>query len=240
MPDADILSNYEEIRTLEKTDAREKVLVRERSTSGLFVKTTVRRGNEKVFEQLKREHMNLIRVHHVIRDAAHEGGFILIEDYFERTVTLRERLAEGIDSGEFDDYMMQICDILIFLFEQKPPIVHGAISAASLLVCDDNVLKLTNFENAEHGAKASVDIATVGRLLDAIDGKLTKRFRSVIRKCEHIYQSPRELQKDIFGARKMLGMRYAVFVAIAAIVLVLLRLFRVGGRLGGLFRNVTK
>jgi len=126
------------------------------------------------------EHDNILLTLDVMqRD---EGEFSVIEEKFEG-VPLSTLLEDGISEKDFQDIILQLCDALELLHTHKPRISHNAISTDNVLIGEGNLLKLTNFTEAEVGKSAAWDIALVGELMLRIDVNRIAGYGEIIEKC---------------------------------------------------------
>ena len=143
-------------------------------------------------------------------------------------VTLRDKLGAGVSAEQFVDYLLQICDVVEFLATQKKPIVHNDISASSLVVCEDDLLKLTKFEQAVSRGDATEDLRAIGELICSTDAKFAKKYHKIGKAClSGEYETVDELRYEIINraSAKRKGI-YKVTLIVLLLALIYWRLVR--------------
>ena len=88
-----------------------------------------------------------------------EDRLVVIEEYIQGT-TLEELLESGKDfSGKpftFDELkriLLELCDGLIFLHNANPPIIHRDIKASNVIITDDGLAKIIDYDAAKQYVK---------------------------------------------------------------------------------------
>ena len=84
---------------------------------------------------------------------------VVIEEYIQGT-TLEELLenkkdfrGKALGFEEIKRILLELCDGLIFLHSANPPIIHRDIKASNVIVSDDGVVKLIDYDAAKQFAK---------------------------------------------------------------------------------------
>ena len=106
-------------------------------------------------------HKNLPKIHEPV---LLEDSFYILEDYIEG-VALREKLnREGaLDEKAAVNIILQLCDVLSYLHEQSPSIIHRDIKPENIILTNDNIVKLLDFDIArEHNEIAAKDTEIIG------------------------------------------------------------------------------
>lgn len=145
-------------------------------------------------------------------------------------VTLKDKLSSDITSGQFEDYLLQLCDALEYLSQQKPHILHNNISAENIIVYNDDLLKLTNFGQAANSRDLRNDIRAVGELICSVNAKYARKYKKIGKKCiDNEYESIEELQNEI--SKCATAKRRKVCTAIVMILFAAIFLMRVFRRM---------
>ena len=141
---------YDEIRILEDG----KSIVRDIPTEKLYFKKRLDVYNEQVFQYLRdHKNRNVAAVQAYWKD---ENQLVVIEELIQGR-TLDELLAADETDGEVVpltfskriDILNQICEGLQFLHSADPPIIHRDIKASNIMVTDDGVVKIIDYDAAK-------------------------------------------------------------------------------------------
>jgi hypothetical protein len=106
-------------------------------------------------------HINMPQLHAVV---LRDDCFYVMEDYIAGR-TLREILATDgtFNRKEVVSILMQLCDVLMYLHSQIPSIIHRDITPSNIMLTDDGVVKLLDFDIArEQKSDAVADTEVVG------------------------------------------------------------------------------
>lgn len=140
------LSCYEELTRLH--DTKDIFLVRHNENGHLFVKKRMNIYNKDVYVRLK---VNPVPdTPKIIICAEEDNNLVVIEEYIHGT-TLSELIeSKGCFSeSEAIDIMIQLCKIVENLHEQEPPVIHRDIKPDNIILSNDNVIKLIDFNAAK-------------------------------------------------------------------------------------------
>jgi hypothetical protein len=191
---------------------------------------TVKTNKTDIYKQLKgKEHINILTIHNVSQSD------ITFDDF--NGITLQERLKSPLSVHDFEDYFTQICDALEFLHSQKKPISYNNLTADNIVIGDDNLLKLFNFNKADNVTPISQDIEAVARLMLTVNEKYVKRYTSITKPCfSGKFTNFDEINMAISkNVRNRLGIRYSL---LAAGLMMLFMFRRVGSRLVPMFEQL--
>jgi len=87
------------------------------------------------------KHKNLPEIFYVIEQAE---GFVVIEEYIHG-ISLKEKIG-CLSQNQVRDYFLTICEILEVLHSMGPPIIHRDIKPSNILLSNDGVIKLIDFD----------------------------------------------------------------------------------------------
>ena len=93
-----------------------------------------------------KRHPNLPQIYEIIEQ---QDAAIVIEEYING-----ETLAEKLDQktrfteAEIVPWLLQLCDVLGFLHSQTPPIIHRDIKPQNIIISNDGIVKLIDFDIA--------------------------------------------------------------------------------------------
>ena len=138
------LSFYEEIVPLK--ESRQFLLVRHRQSGKYFVKKKLSFAHREVYYALQGiTSKNLPKIYECI---SLENEFIVIEEFINGD-TLDELVRQGKMNPMYAAYIMtDICNILFILHSMKPPVIHRDIKPENIMVSNDGVVKLMDFDIA--------------------------------------------------------------------------------------------
>ncbi len=212
-------------KELYRDPSKDLSLVLEETSGRICVLKTLAVYNPDVYRWLKEHpHPHLPRIH-MIREEA--GKLTVIEEYIQG-VTFDRFLSENSVSEERKlRLLLDLCGAVRHLHSAAPPIIHRDIKNSNIMITDDGILKLIDFDAAklfhadesqdtvfmgtqghaapeQYGFGASdvrTDIYGLGILIrDLFPGK--KRLQAIARKAtmlkpEERYQSVGDLESDL-------------------------------------------
>jgi hypothetical protein len=218
------LNQYEEIRRLSSDSTHERVLIRETETSPLYVKHIIKNGRKDLYRRLRRlSHINLLKVLQVIQGEALD--LIVIEEYTEGE-TLAEKVHKGIEKNVFEDFLLQICDVIELLGQLNPCIGFENISLEDFIVCNDNLLKFINLDSLilNEGEKSAEFIKS---LINESPERISSAYKNILKLCEEDTVSVGAIRAAIIkAAAKNKRIMYVVGVTITFLVIFIKRVLR--------------
>ena len=139
------LSCYEELMQLD--DIKSIWLVRHNETGILYVKKKIQLYNKEVYFQLQNSCIS--NIPGIILCVEEEDGLTVIEEYIHG-ISLEKALERD---GAFSEIqtariMYQLCDTIHILHKSDPPIIHRDIKPSNIMVSNDGVVKLIDFNAA--------------------------------------------------------------------------------------------
>lgn len=141
------LSLYEELKSIYKSRKVEIFLVQNIQDDKIYIKKELKEYTKEVYEALKNiESINLPRVYEILET---DDKLILIEEYINGD-TLQSILEKNnkLDEEVVIKYIISLCDVLSKVHNLNPPIIHRDIKPSNIMISNDNVLKLIDFDIA--------------------------------------------------------------------------------------------
>lgn len=142
------LSTYKEISVIEENSSKKICVVMDEVTNKLYVKKVLC-GTEhfNFYVRLSSlEHKNLIKIHDVI---CYDNSTHVLEEYVSGQTLQALLETEGIvQENKAKNYIMQICDALIYLHNLNPPVIYRDIKPENIMLNTDHVIKLIDFDIA--------------------------------------------------------------------------------------------
>lgn len=148
------LSCYEELARIKEN--KNVYLVRHIETGRIYVKKSIRVYNKAVYLKLKDiKPGGMPQIHFC---GEQDGKLVVIEDYIQGR-SLQEILeAEGpFPEKQVADIAGALCDILQKLHQCTPPIIHRDIKPSNIMLSDDGVIKLIDFNAAKEFAEGKTE-----------------------------------------------------------------------------------
>lgn len=140
------LSCYEELTKVKEN--KSVYLVRHMETGRICIKKNIEIYNEAIYFKLKDMKCRGIPQIHFCARA--DGKLIVIEDYIQGRSLQEIYESEGVFSEQrVTDMMCQLCDIVQQLHGCTPQIIHRDIKPSNIMLSDDGVVKLIDFNAAK-------------------------------------------------------------------------------------------
>lgn len=140
------LSCYEVISKLQ--DNKEVYLVKHVEDDTLCVKKTLSVYSKAIYLRLKE--LNIPNVPQIFACVEEDNQLIIIEEYIHGKPLQKLFEQKGIfDEKELIRIMSGLCDILEVLHQSNPPIVHRDIKPSNVMMSNDGVVKLIDFNAAK-------------------------------------------------------------------------------------------
>lgn len=148
------LSCYEELTRIKEN--KNVYLVRHIETGRICVKKEIQVYNKAIY--LKLRDMRAEGMPRIYFCGEQDGKLIVIEDYIQGR-SLQEILeAEGpFPEKRVADIAEALCDILRQLHQCTPPIIHRDIKPSNIMLSDDGVIKLIDFNAAKEFAEGKTE-----------------------------------------------------------------------------------
>lgn len=141
------LSLYEELKSMHKSRKSEIFLVQNTLDEKFYIKRVLKEYTLQVYESLTHiESKNMAKIYEVFE---HEDKLIIIEEFISghtlQDILKREgNLSEDIVAK----YMIDLCNALKKIHNLNPCIIHRDIKPANIMISNDGVLKLIDFDIA--------------------------------------------------------------------------------------------
>ena len=139
------LSLYGTLIDLKNSPKSNVVLVQNQMDSKIYIKKELKKYNVDVYKaMLKINHKNTPKIYEVIEL---KNTLYIIEEFINGN-TLEEILEKNghLDEKIVIKYIMEICNILEILHNRTVPIIHRDIKPSNIIISNDNVLKLIDFD----------------------------------------------------------------------------------------------
>lgn len=148
------LSCYEELARVKEN--KNVYLVRHIETGRLYIKKRIDVYNESVY--LKLRDMKFGGMPQIHFCAEQDGKLVVVEDYIQGRSLQEIYEAEGLFAEKkAADIVRSLCDILQKLHQCTPPIIHRDIKPSNIMLSDDGVIKLIDFNAAKEFAEGKTE-----------------------------------------------------------------------------------
>lgn len=138
------LSFYEELTPLNNTNTF--FLVKNIQTDKLFVKKHLSAFHLDVYQQLTQ--ISVINLPHIYEVIAKDNECIIIEEYIHGETLSQKISAKALSPQTAVELMLSLCQALKILHTCEPPIIHRDIKPDNIMISNDGVLKLMDFNIA--------------------------------------------------------------------------------------------
>lgn len=139
------LSLYDTLAVLNNSKKSEILLVQNALTGRIYIKKILKNYNLDVYQALKQ--IQTIHIPTIYEIFEEEKTLIIIEEFINGR-TLEDMMTEGgiLSEKEAISYMIKLCESLELLHEQTPPIIHRDIKPSNVMITNDGILKLIDFD----------------------------------------------------------------------------------------------
>ncbi|MEG2936070.1 MAG: protein kinase [Clostridium sp.] len=139
------LSLYSNLSSLRNSKKSKVYLVQNELNGKIYIKKELKTYNIEVFKMLKQiNHRNTPRIYEFIEL---EDTLYIIEEFINGS-TLEEILKEQgpLKEDLTIEYVLELCEILKILHNERIPIIHRDIKPSNIIISNDKVLKLIDFD----------------------------------------------------------------------------------------------
>ncbi|MEG0855351.1 MAG: serine/threonine-protein kinase [Terrisporobacter sp.] len=139
------LSLYEELKMIHKSNKVKIFLVQNIHDEKIYIKKEIREYTKDVYESIKNiKSNNMPKIYEIFEI---EDKLIIIEEFINGD-TLQSILESEnkLDEKIVIKYMVSLCEILNEIHSLNPPIIHRDIKPANIIISNDKVLKLIDFD----------------------------------------------------------------------------------------------
>ncbi|MGL4335810.1 MAG: serine/threonine-protein kinase [Turicibacter sp.] len=139
------LSLFDNLTSLNTSKKSEIILVQNSLNGKIYIKKILKSYNLDVYHKLTQ-----ISTKHIpkIYELFEEKDTLIMIEEFINGRTLEEIMAEDgiLSDQQAITYILTLCDVLELLHEQQPPIIHRDIKPSNIMISNDNILKLIDFD----------------------------------------------------------------------------------------------
>lgn len=139
------LSLYEEVKLIYKSKKSNIFLVQNCMDDKFYIKRVLKEYTKDVYIKLKDvKHKNLPKIKEIFEL---KDKLYIIEEFING-YTLQEIIGKEIkiDEKSVAKYIISLCDILETIHNLNPPIIHRDIKPANIIISNDGILKLIDFD----------------------------------------------------------------------------------------------
>ena len=139
------LSLYEELKLIHESRKVRIFLVQNIQDEKIYIKKEIKEYTRDIYESIKNiESNNISKIYEILEI---NDKLIIIEEFIngETLQKILER-KNKLDEKEVIKYMISLCNILNKIHNLNPPIIHRDIKPGNIIISNDNVLKLMDFD----------------------------------------------------------------------------------------------
>ncbi|MCC3867388.1 serine/threonine-protein kinase [Terrisporobacter mayombei] len=139
------LSLYEELKSIHKSRKVEIFIVQNIQDEKIYIKKEIKEYTKGIYEIIKNINCkNMPKIYEILE---YEDKLIIIEEFINGD-TLQKILEKEnkLKEKEVIKYIISLCDALYEIHSLNPPIIHRDIKPANIIISNDNVLKLIDFD----------------------------------------------------------------------------------------------
>lgn len=139
------LSLYEELKLIHKSRKVKIFLVQNLQDEKIYIKKEIKEYTKEIYESIKNiNSKNIPKIYEILE---YDEKLIIIEEFIngDTLQTILEK-ENKINEKEVIKYMISLCDILNEIHSLNPPIIHRDIKPANIIISNDNILKLIDFD----------------------------------------------------------------------------------------------
>lgn len=139
------LSLYKVLTRLNNSEKTKVELVQDTRNNKIYVKKTLTHYNIDVYNRIKE--LNISSIPKIYEVLQFNNTLIVIEEFINGK-TLEEILEENkfFSDDMVIEYMISLCDFLNSIHSTNPPIIHRDIKPANIIISNDNVLKVIDYD----------------------------------------------------------------------------------------------
>lgn len=139
------LSLYETLAELNNSPKSEVLIVQNSLTGKIYIKKILKNYNIEVYRTLKRIKVRYLPKIEELFET--QNQLIVIEEYINGR-TLEEYLSEEgrVEETVVIKWGIRLCEALDLLHNQNPPIIHRDIKPSNIMISEDGILKLIDFD----------------------------------------------------------------------------------------------
>lgn len=140
------LSCYEEL--VQFDDDKPIWFVRHNQTGMLYIKKQIQLYNKRVYQQLQES--NILNVPKIVLCVEEDDRLIVIEEYIHGISLEKMVERDGVFSEvRTAQILYALCNIIRALHSSQPPIIHRDIKPSNIMISNDGVVKLIDFNAAK-------------------------------------------------------------------------------------------
>lgn len=227
-----IFPKYIKIHELPSINLTEAFLIKHSETEDLFILKKTPAANPNIYKLLKTcDHLNISPIYEF---KIKSGYTYTIEDIYDgESLAKKLKKAEDIDEGTLWDIISQITDALEWLHTQTPPIIYNNLEPKNIIISEENIVKLINFEKAETSENIQKDIYMLGKLMYGLPYKYLSKYNDIIQGCmtDGVYKTAADIRVEMGNRLNASKPLVKLALLIIPIALLLLTFKKLGGRL---------